>query len=129
LPIKLPKLRESKLRPRSIISSNYTFSVGTIFQLNIHGGGEMNGNTGKGTVDNLAGRPKRPDGEWTGDTQTQIEGRVQQIKGKVEKAWDNVKNADKDIGEEAHSATEMENNEREHRRLEEERKHHEAIGS
>ena len=47
----------------------------------------------KGTVDDAAGRIKRQVGEWTGDTDAQGEGTAQQIKGKVEKAWGNVKEA------------------------------------
>jgi len=52
----------------------------------------------KGTMDDAAGRAKRQVGEWTGDTGTQTEGAAQQVKGKVEKAWGNVKDAARDIG-------------------------------
>jgi uncharacterized protein YjbJ (UPF0337 family) len=52
----------------------------------------------KGTVDDAAGRAKRQVGEWTGDTQSQAEGAAQQVKGKVEKAWGNVKDAARDAG-------------------------------
>jgi len=47
----------------------------------------------KGTIDDAAGRAKRQVGEWTGDTGAQVEGAAQQVKGKVEKAWGNVKDA------------------------------------
>ncbi len=50
----------------------------------------------KGTIDDAAGRAKRQVGEWTGDSQTQAEGAAQQVKGKVEKAWGNVKDAARD---------------------------------
>lgn len=50
----------------------------------------------KGTLDDAAGRVKRQVGEWTGDTQTQVEGAAQQVKGKAEKAWGNVKEAARD---------------------------------
>ena len=53
----------------------------------------MNKDTVKGAVDDAAGRVKRQVGEWTGDTKTQVEGATQQIKGKTEKAWGNVKDA------------------------------------
>jgi len=53
----------------------------------------------KGTIDDAAGRAKRQVGEWTGDTQTQVEGATQQVKGKVEKAWGNVKDAARDAGD------------------------------
>jgi uncharacterized protein YjbJ (UPF0337 family) len=52
----------------------------------------------KGTVDDAAGRIKRQVGEWTGDTGAQVEGATQQVKGKVEKAWGNVKDAARDAG-------------------------------
>ncbi len=50
----------------------------------------------KGTMDDAAGRVKRQVGEWTGNTQSQVEGATQQVKGKVEKAWGNVKDAARD---------------------------------
>ena len=52
----------------------------------------------KGAVDDAAGRIKRQVGEWTGDTGTQAEGAAQQVKGKVEKAWGNVKDAARHAG-------------------------------
>ncbi len=52
----------------------------------------------KGTIDDAAGRAKRQIGEWTGDTGAQAEGAAQQVKGKVEKAWGNVKDAARDVG-------------------------------
>jgi uncharacterized protein YjbJ (UPF0337 family) len=52
----------------------------------------------KGTVDDAAGRIKRQVGEWTGDTGAQVEGAAQQVKGKAEKAWGNVKDAARDAG-------------------------------
>jgi len=92
----------------------------------------MNKDTVKGTVDDAAGRAKRQVGEWTGDNQTQVEGAAQQIKGKAEKAWGNVKDAARDVNEKAKTGTDRDNVERdrvERDRLAEERKHHEAIGS
>jgi uncharacterized protein YjbJ (UPF0337 family) len=53
----------------------------------------------KGTVDDAAGRIKRQVGEWTGDTNAQVEGAAQQVKGKAEKAWGNVKDAARDAAE------------------------------
>jgi uncharacterized protein YjbJ (UPF0337 family) len=50
----------------------------------------------KGAIDDTVGRAKRQTGEWTGDTKTQAEGAAQQVKGKVEKAWGNVKDAVRD---------------------------------
>jgi len=54
----------------------------------------------KGTIDDVAGRAKRQVGEWTGDTGTQAEGAAQQVKGKVEKAWGQTKDAVRDAGSE-----------------------------
>ncbi len=56
----------------------------------------------KGTIDDAAGRAKRQVGEWTGDTGTQADGAAQQVKGKVEKAWGNVKDAARNAGDKAH---------------------------
>jgi len=53
----------------------------------------------KGTVDDAAGRIKRQVGEWTGDTGAQVDGAAQQVKGKAEKAWGNVKDAARDAGQ------------------------------
>jgi uncharacterized protein YjbJ (UPF0337 family) len=53
----------------------------------------MNKDQVKGTVNDAAGRAKRQVGEWTGDTNAQVEGAAQQVKGKVQKAVGNVKEA------------------------------------
>lgn len=50
----------------------------------------------KGTVDDIAGRAKRQAGEWTNDPNKQMDGAAQQIKGKAEKAWGNIKDAARD---------------------------------
>ena len=84
----------------------------------------MDKDTVKGTVDDAAGRVKRQVGEWTGDTKTQVEGGAQQIKGKAEKAWGNVKDAAHDAGNQDRN-----NNELERERLENERRNREAAGS
>ena len=52
----------------------------------------------KGAVNDAAGRVKRQVGEWTGDTNAQVEGAAQQVKGKAQKAWGNVKDAARDAG-------------------------------
>jgi len=51
----------------------------------------------KGTMDDAAGRIKRQVGEWTGDTNMQVEGASQQVKGKTEKAVGQVKDAVRDL--------------------------------
>jgi uncharacterized protein YjbJ (UPF0337 family) len=91
----------------------------------------MNKDTVKGTIDDVAGRTRRQVGEWTGNTDEQIKGAGQQIKGKAEKAWGNVKDAARGTNANAHAETELEreNEARERTRLAEERKHHEVIGS
>lgn len=60
----------------------------------------MNKDTVKGTIDDVAGRVKRQTGEWTGNVDKQVEGAGQQVKGKAEKAWGNIKDSVKDA---AHS--------------------------
>jgi uncharacterized protein YjbJ (UPF0337 family) len=87
----------------------------------------MNKDTVKGTIDDAAGRAKRQVGEWTGNTDAQVDGTAQQIKGKVEKAWGNVKDAARDSQSDADRERETEARERQ--RLEEEHKHHQTTGS
>jgi uncharacterized protein YjbJ (UPF0337 family) len=53
----------------------------------------MNSDKIKGTIDDAAGRAKRQIGEWTGDTETQVDGAAQQVKGKAEKVVGNVRDA------------------------------------
>ena len=53
----------------------------------------MNKDQVKGTVNDAAGRAKRQVGEWTGNTDAQVEGAAQQIKGKAQKVVGNVKDA------------------------------------
>lgn len=51
----------------------------------------------KGKMDEVAGRAKRQAGEWTGDTEAQGEGAVEEVKGKAQNAWGNVKDAARDV--------------------------------
>jgi len=53
----------------------------------------MNKDQIKGSFDDAAGRVKRKIGEWTGDTEAEVEGTAQQVKGKAEKASGNVRDA------------------------------------
>jgi uncharacterized protein YjbJ (UPF0337 family) len=62
----------------------------------------------KGTMDDAAGRIKRQVGEWTGDTNAQMEGAAQQIKGKTEKAVGQVKDAARDMNEKREKRAEQE---------------------
>jgi len=50
----------------------------------------------KGAVNDAAGRVKRQVGEWTNDPKAQVEGSVQQLHGKAQKALGNVKDAVRD---------------------------------
>jgi uncharacterized protein YjbJ (UPF0337 family) len=61
----------------------------------------MNKDQVKGTIDEVAGSAKRKAGELTGNTQLQVEGMVQQVKGKVEHAWGNARVAVDDANQEA----------------------------
>ena len=56
----------------------------------------MNKDRVKGTIDEVVGSAKRHVGNLTGDTRTEIEGAVQQVKGKVENAWGKTKDAARD---------------------------------
>jgi uncharacterized protein YjbJ (UPF0337 family) len=60
----------------------------------------------KGAVNDAAGRAKRQVGEWTGDTNAQVEGSMQQLKGKAQKVVGNVKDAARDAKNEAESKSE-----------------------
>jgi len=64
----------------------------------------------KGTLDEVAGTAKRKAGEWAGDGELQVEGMVQQVKGKLENAWGKAKDVVKEANEEAavHHETRME---------------------
>ncbi len=55
----------------------------------------------KGAVNDAAGRAKRQVGEWTGNKNAQVEGAAQQLKGKAQKAWGNVKDAARDASKNA----------------------------
>ena len=59
----------------------------------------MNRDRVKGTIDEVAGSAKRKAGELTGNTKLQVEGVVQQAKGKVENAWGKTKDAVRDAAE------------------------------
>jgi len=61
----------------------------------------MNKDRAKGTIDETVGSAKRKAGEWAGDGQLQVEGMVQQVKGKLENAWGKAKDAVDDANREA----------------------------
>jgi uncharacterized protein YjbJ (UPF0337 family) len=75
----------------------------------------MNTDHVKGALNDAAGRAKRQAGEWTGDEKAQVEGAVQQIKGKAQKAWGDVKDAARDASKDL-----KDKNERARERSEEE---------
>jgi uncharacterized protein YjbJ (UPF0337 family) len=45
----------------------------------------------KGTIDELLGSAKQKAGEQTGDTQLEVEGIAQHVKGNLENAWGKAK--------------------------------------
>jgi uncharacterized protein YjbJ (UPF0337 family) len=47
----------------------------------------------KGTIDKLLGSAKQKAGELTGDTQLEVEGIAQRVKGSLEHAWGKAKDA------------------------------------
>jgi len=73
----------------------------------------------KGAVNDAAGRAKRQVGEWTGDTNAQAEGAAQQIKGKAQKAWGEVKDAARDAKSQADRESAEKERERENERQQE----------
>ena len=62
----------------------------------------MNREKVKGAVDDAAGRTKRQIGEWTDNPNLQVEGAVQQVKGKAEKVVGSVKDAAKQTSAQVH---------------------------
>ncbi len=60
----------------------------------------MDKNRIKGKIDEIAGRAKRQAGEWTGDTQAQGEGTMDEIKGRAENAWGKVKDSARNVKDE-----------------------------
>ena len=61
----------------------------------------MNKDRVKGTIDEVMGSAKRRAGELTDNTQLQVDGMVQQVKGKVENAWGNAKDVVHEANQEA----------------------------
>jgi uncharacterized protein YjbJ (UPF0337 family) len=55
----------------------------------------------EGKMDDVKGRVKRQVGEWTGDTDTQAEGLGDQIKGKTQNAVGKMKDAARDLVDDA----------------------------
>jgi uncharacterized protein YjbJ (UPF0337 family) len=66
----------------------------------------MDNNRVKGAIDEVVGIAKQKTGELTGNNQLQIEGIAQQVKGKVESAWGQAKDAVCDMNEEASASAE-----------------------
>jgi uncharacterized protein YjbJ (UPF0337 family) len=73
----------------------------------MHGGGTVNKDRVKGTIDEIAGSARRKAGALTGNTNLEVGGMVQQAKGKVENAWGKTKDAVSDAveGSEVHLNT------------------------
>jgi uncharacterized protein YjbJ (UPF0337 family) len=55
----------------------------------------------KGKMEDIKGRVKRQAGEWTGDQKLQDEGTGDQIKGKAQNAWGNVKEGARNMADDA----------------------------
>jgi uncharacterized protein YjbJ (UPF0337 family) len=75
----------------------------------------------KGAINDAAGRAKRQVGEWTGNTNAQVEGAAQQIKGKTQKVVGTVKDVARDA---ASKNTDTEQERERERESERERAHH-----
>jgi uncharacterized protein YjbJ (UPF0337 family) len=86
----------------------------------------MDKETVKGAVNDAAGRAKRQVGEWTGDTDAQVEGTLQQAKGKAQKAVGNIKDAARDAKDEMDKNNAAANAEQRDRERREHEQHHGA---
>jgi uncharacterized protein YjbJ (UPF0337 family) len=70
-----------------------------------------------GTINDVVGGAKRKVGNLTGDTRTEVEGAVQQAKGKVQNTWGKVKDAARDTQSSINASHQANPNvEREHRK-------------
>jgi uncharacterized protein YjbJ (UPF0337 family) len=61
----------------------------------------MDNNRVKGTIDEVVGVAKQKTGELIGNPKLQVEGIAQQVKGKIESAWGQAKDAVHETNEEA----------------------------
>jgi uncharacterized protein YjbJ (UPF0337 family) len=80
----------------------------------------MNKDTVKGAIDQTVGSAKRHVGTELGDTRTEVEGAVQQIKGKIETGIGKLKDAVREGESEAaaeHAAHEEANRQKRHDEL------------
>jgi uncharacterized protein YjbJ (UPF0337 family) len=55
----------------------------------------MNKDQVEGKAKDVAGRVERQVGEWTGNTDAQVNGTLKQAEGKVQNAWGDAKDATK----------------------------------
>ena len=84
----------------------------------------MDKNKVQGALDDAAGRAKRQVGEWTGDTNAQAGGASQQLKGKVEKAIGNVKDAVREAESDLHEKMQEVRSRRDHQTEQPDAAHH-----
>ena len=78
----------------------------------------------KGAINDAAGRAKRQVGEWTGDTNAQVEGAAQQLKGKTQKVVGQVKDAARDAGANVNRENEQEKGREQERERQREHANH-----
>jgi uncharacterized protein YjbJ (UPF0337 family) len=93
---------------------------------NTHRRWDMDKDRVKGAVNDAAGRAKRQVGEWTGNTNAQVEGAAQQVKGKAQKAWGEVKDAARDVKTDAKTDADRDREKREKEQQEANREHEHA---
>ncbi len=65
----------------------------------------MNKDRVEGKVKDVAGRLERQAGEWTGDSEKQVEGAAKQAAGKVQNTWGKAKDAAKNATNDAASSS------------------------
>ncbi len=78
----------------------------------------------KGAINDAAGRAKRQVGEWTGDTNAQVEGAAQQLKGKAQKVVGQVKDAARDAASKNADQADLDQERERQRESDREHAHH-----
>ncbi|MEI9967473.1 MAG: CsbD family protein [Terracidiphilus sp.] len=78
----------------------------------------------KGAINDAAGRAKRQVGEWTGDTNAQVEGAAQQLKGKAQKVVGTVKDAARDAASKNADQADLDQERERQRESDREHAHH-----
>lgn len=82
----------------------------------------MNSDNVKGKLKDLGGKAQRATGEATGDSDLEAKGAANQVEGKVQNAWGNVKKEARDLKDDVKSKLDKNKNADDRTDLETERK-------